>query len=453
MSDITRRLARFIVGSRWRDVPATVQHEAVRAVVNWLGCALGGCRDETVTIALAALREFAGPPQATLLGRPERLDILHAALINAISSNILDFDDTHLRTVIHPTVPVASALTALAEYKAASGAEFLHALVLGVETECRIGEALPPEHYARGWHITATCGVFGAAAACGKLLQLDARQMAWALGIAATQAAGLTAMLGSMAKSYNIGHAARNGLTAALLAARNFTSSEQALEAPRGFGHVFAERCDFGAIVDRLGATWALTQNAYKPYPCGIVIHPVIDACLQLRGRHHIDPAQIARVVLRVNPLAVQLTGNAAPRTGLEGKLSLQHSAAAALLSGVAGVEQYSDACVADPRVTDLRGKVTVSGDAAIGRDQAHVRIDLAGGVQHETFVPHALGSLDNPLSDADLDAKFRALARQVLDESGAERLLGLCRALPTLPNSGAIARESVPLSAALQAV
>ncbi len=448
MNDVTRRLARFIVDSDWRDVPATVQHEAVRAVVNWLGCALGGCRDETVTIALAALREFAGPPQATLLGRPERLDILNAALINAISSNILDFDDTHLRTVIHPTVPVASALLALAEHKAASGAEFLHALVLGIETECRIGAALPPEHYGRGWHITATCGVFGAAAACGKLLQLDARQMTWALGIAATQAAGLTAMLGSMAKSYNIGHAARNGLTAALMAQRNFTSSEQALEAPRGFGRVLAEHCDFGAIVDRLGANWALTQNAYKPYPCGIVIHPVIDACLQLRNRHRLDPAQIARVVLRVNPLAVQLTGNPAPCTGLEGKLSLQHSAAAALIFGAAGVEQYRDACVADPRVTDLRAKVTASGDAAIGREQAHVRIDLAGGVQHEAFVPHALGSLDNPLSDADLDAKFHALARPVLEESAAERLLGLCRALPTLGDSGAIARQSAPPSA-----
>ena len=443
MSDVTRRLARFIVDSRWRDVGAPVQHEAVRAVVNWLGCALGGCRDETVSIALAALREFAGPPQAALLGRPERLDILNAALINAISSNILDFDDTHLRTVIHPTVPVASALTALAEHKAAGGAEFLHALVLGIETECRIGIALPPEHYARGWHITATCGVFGAAAACGKLLRLDEQQMTWALSIAATQAAGLTEMLGSMAKSYNIGHAARSGLVAALLAARNFTSSEQGIEAPRGFGRVLSERCDFGAIVDGLGASWALTQNAYKPYPCGIVIHPVIDACLQLRNRHRIDPAQIVRVVLSVNPLAIQLTGNPAPRTGLEGKLSLQHSAAAALLLGRVGVEQYGDACVADPRVAALRGKVTASGDAGVGKEQAQVRIDLAGGVHYELFVPHALGSLDNPLSDADLDAKFRVLAHQVLDENSAGRLLGLCRALPTLPDSGAIARES----------
>ena len=222
MNDMTRRLAQFIVDSRWSGIPKEVRHEAKRALLNWLGCALGGCNDAAVDTALGALREFAGPPQATVLGRRERLDILNAALVNGIGSNILDFDDTHLRTVIHPTVPVAAAIIALAEHRPVTGAQFLHAFILGVETECRIGIAVTPEHYDIGWHITATCGVFGAAAACGKLLQLNEQQMTWALGIAATQASGLTSMLGSMCKPYNMGHAARNGLAAALLAQKEF---------------------------------------------------------------------------------------------------------------------------------------------------------------------------------------------------------------------------------------
>src|SRR3984893_668634 len=281
---VTRELARFVVESRWSSIPPEICHEAKRALLNWAGCALGGCRDETVDTALAALAEFAGPPQATVLGRSERLDILNAAALNALGSNILDFDDTHLRTVIHPTVPVAAALLALAERTRVSGEYFLHAFILGVEVECHVGNAISPEHFASGWHITSTCGIFGAAAACAKLLGLDAKRTAWALGLAANQAAGTTGAHGSMTKSWNMANAARNGLVAALLAEKGFTSTEQALEAERGgFTRVFAQRRDLDEIVRGLGETWELAQNTYKPYPCGIVGDPVIDACLEVR--------------------------------------------------------------------------------------------------------------------------------------------------------------------------
>src|SRR3954465_906665 len=250
--DTTRRLARFIVESHWRDIPKPVRHEAKRSILNWLRPALRGRHHPAVDIAISALREFSGPQQATVLGRRERLDILTAAVINGISSNVLDFDDTHLRTVIHPTVPVAAALTALSEHTPMTGAQFLHAFILGVEAECRIGNAVTPEHYNIGWHITSTCGVFGAAAACGKLLKLNEQQMTWALGIAATQASGLTNVHGSMSKCFNMGHAARCGLAAALLAQRNFTSSERGIEAPRGFAHVLSPRCDLNEITKNL---------------------------------------------------------------------------------------------------------------------------------------------------------------------------------------------------------
>ena len=449
MTDITRQLAHFIVDSHWTAIPREIRHEAKRALLNWLGCALGGCNDVSVDTALAALREFAGPPQATLLGRRERVDILNAAVINAISSNILDFDDTHLHTVIHPTVPVAAALLALAEHTPVTGAQFLHAFILGVEAECRIGIAITPSHYDTGWHITATCGVFGAAAACGKLLKLNEQQMTWALGIAATQSSGLTEMLGSQTKTYNMGHAARSGLGAALLAQKNFTSSERGIEAPRGFAHVLSPHCDLNAIVAGLGATWELAQNAYKPYPCGIVVHPFIDACLQMRREHGIVPDAIDRVELRVHPLVLRLTGNAAPRTGLEAKLSVQHCAAAALIFGAVGVREFTDACAVDPAIVALRARVTMTVDDGIAADAADVVIILRDGARHHAFVPHALGSLARPLSDTDLENKFRALVEWGFSTCNAYDVIELVWSFDNINDAASLARTTVPTAAA----
>jgi 2-methylcitrate dehydratase PrpD len=444
VSGTTRTLARFVEASSWSEVDEVVRHEAVRAVLNWLGCAIGGCRDETVDVMITALREFSGQAQATVLGRGERFDALTAACINGTSSNRLDFDDTHLRTVIHPSVPVASALIALAEYRSVSGAEFLHAFLIGVDVECRVGNAIAPEHYDHGWHITATCGVLGAAAAAAKLLKLDARQIAQAIGIAATQASGLMEMLGTMCKSYNMGHAARSGLSAALLARAGMTSSERALEAPRGFLNVLAARSDESEVTSALGTRWEIMQNAYKPYPCGIVIHPLIDACLDLRKVHAIDPATIARVELVVHPLAEQLCGRKAPRDSLEGKLSHYHSAAVALCDGEAGVAQYLDARVTAPDVVALRGKVFVDTSAAIAAEQGRVRIALTNGVSYERFVERARGSLARPMTDAELEAKFRGLAATELAPAQIERLVEQCWSLQALPDASIIARGSV---------
>ncbi|MDP9115104.1 MAG: MmgE/PrpD family protein, partial [Acidobacteriota bacterium] len=171
--DVTRKLARYVVAAKHEELPGAVRKEAQRTLLNWAGCAIGGSRQETVDIAISALAPFAGPGQATVLGRKEKLDVLHASLMNGISSHIFDYDDTHLRTIIHPAGPVASAILALAEYQPVSGRDFMNALVLGVEAECRIGNAVWPNHYDIGWHITGTAGVFGSAAAVGKLLKLN----------------------------------------------------------------------------------------------------------------------------------------------------------------------------------------------------------------------------------------------------------------------------------------
>jgi 2-methylcitrate dehydratase PrpD len=446
---VTRELARFVVESRWSSIPGAINHEARRALLNWAGCALGGCRDETVDTALAALSEFAGRPQATVLGRSERTDILNAAALNALSSNILDFDDTHLRTVIHPTVPVAAALLALTERSPVNGVQFLHAFILGVEVECRIGNAISPEHFSAGWHITATCGIFGAAAACAKLLGLDARKTAWALGLAASQAAGTTGAHGTMTKSWNMANAARNGLMAALLAEKGFTSTEQALEGERGFTRVFAQRRDLDEIVRGLGETWELAQNTYKPYPCGIVGHPVIDACLEVRKEARdkacAAPDGLESVELRVHPLVRLMMGNAAPRTGLEAKLSVQHCAAAALIRGQVGVREFTDTCVNDPAVVALRGRVMLVEDLAMPKEAAGVAVRASGGATFEKYVPHATGSLERPMSDEALERKFRSLAQWGWPECDTRAFLELAWSLDELADAGAFARAASP--------
>jgi 2-methylcitrate dehydratase PrpD len=407
----TAALARFVADSRWDDLPAPVRHEAKRALLNWLGCALGGAADPAIVNALAAIGPYAGVPRASVIGYPLRIDAPNAALVNAMASNILDFDDTHLATVIHPSPPIAPAVLAIAEAEGATGPALLHAFALGVDVACRVGTAAGPEHYAHGWHISGTCGVFGAAAAVGKLLGLDAARMNWAFGLAATQAAGLVESLGSMAKSWNIGAAAKNGLTAALLARTGFTASTRGIEAPRGFAHVLADGTSLGALLDDLGSRWYLLENAYKPYPCGVVVHPVIDACLALRAEPGVTVDTIRRLELRLNALAIERADRPRPRDGLEAKLSLQYCAACAIHDGTVGVAQFDDARVADPLLASLAPKVGMVGDPSVATDAAHVIASLHDGRVFPIDVPHARGSVARPLTDAEIEAKFRALA------------------------------------------
>ena len=445
--EVTRTLARFIVNARSEDVPKDVKREAVRSIVNWLGCTVGSCRHEAVDCALAAITPFSGPAQASVLGREEKVDILHASLLNGISSHVFDFDDTHLRTIIHPGGPVASALFALAEYMPVSGSELLHAFILGVEAECRIGNAVCPEHYEAGWHITGTAGVFGSAAASGRLLKLDEQQMTWALGIAGTQSAGLREMFGTHCKSFHPGRAAQNGLAAALLAQKNFTSSNHVIEAKRGFANVMSTRHNYDEITEGLGKTFEVSLNSYKPFACGIVIHPSIDGCIQLKKEHGLTGAEVDKVELTVPHLVLELTGKRTPQVGLEGKFSVFHSCAVALLFGAAGEKQYSDAMVRDPRVIALRERVQPTIDDRLRDDECHVRLTLKDGRVLTKHVEHAIGSLERPMSDQDLEAKFHVLVDDVLGEEHASRLLKLTWSIEGLKDAAEICRQSKPLA------
>src|SRR6266404_2262391 len=271
---VTENLARFIVATRWDDIPSPVRHQAKRSLINFFAVALAGCRTGPVEIALRSLAEFSGGKQATVIGRAERIDALSAAFLNAAGANVFDFCDTHLPTVIHPTAPVAPALLAPAELRRVTGRELLLAFILGFEIECRVGGAISPGHYPRGWHITSTCGVFGAAAGAAKLLRLTEDQVVWALGNAATQSAGLCECLGWPAKSVSVGNAARNGLFSALLAEKGFSGPAEPIAGAQGFLAAMGEPPNWAALTEGLGKTWEVNDNSLKPYPAGFVIHP-----------------------------------------------------------------------------------------------------------------------------------------------------------------------------------
>jgi 2-methylcitrate dehydratase PrpD len=346
---VTRTLAEFVERTQWRDIPAAVRHEAKRSLVNYFAVALAGSSDPGIEKAVNVYGRFRAGSVAGLIGRAERTDVLNASALNAMSANVFDFDDTHLPTIIHPTAPVAAPLFALAQSSNLTGEQLLLAFVLGVEVECRLGNAISPGHYQHGWHITSTCGVFGAAAAVAKALSLDARHTAWALGHASAQSSGLVETLGSMSKSISVGNAARNGLLSALLAADGFAGPERPLEGERGFLRVMGERPDLHAVGATLGREWALLSNTYKPYPCGVVLNPVIEACLDLSRTPGFSFADVERVTLTGHPLLRERTDRPNIRLGREAQVSAQHSVAVALARGRAGLAEFTDESVAKP--------------------------------------------------------------------------------------------------------
>lgn len=323
-----------------------------------------------------------------------------------------------------------------------SGKAFLLALVAGIEVECKLGLAVWPQHYDVGWHITSTTGAIGAAVAVAKVLGLERGQIAQAVGVAATQVVGLREMFGSHTKSFHPGRAAQAGLMAALLAKEGFTSSETALEAKRGWASVVGVTkgeeeiqaslaawtgldgaSEVGLPVKGVGR-WETLRNSFKPFPCGIVIHPVIDACAQIHQdlqKEGFKPEDIESVHAKVHPLVLELTGKKEPKDGLQGKFSVYHGGACGLIFGKATPSQYDDSIVQDPSVIAVRDRIQAEDDDSLAADETKVVVTLKGGRTLEKHVVHALGSMEVPLDDEKLEEKFLEQCQQVLgDEAEA---------------------------------
>ncbi|MCZ8293455.1 MAG: MmgE/PrpD family protein [Hylemonella sp.] len=423
---VTQTLARYVASHPSRGWSDAVDHEAHRTFMNWLGCAVGAAQHESAHAALGAVAMLQPAQQASVLGRADKVDMASAALVNGITSHTFDFDDTHLKTIIHPAGPVASAVLALAEHKGLSGRAVIDALVLGIDVSCRVGNTMYPEHYDRGWHITGSTGMLGAAAGCARLLGLDEHKTAMALGIAASQPVGMREQFGTMTKPFHPGGAARAGLMSALLASQGFTSSPKALEAPRGMIQTISTKYAWNEISDELGKRFEISFNSYKPFACGIVIHPSIDACSQLRAQG-VKADDVERIELKVHSLVLELTGKKEPADGLQGKFSVYHGCACGLIFGKAGEDQYADDIVNRADMVALRRKVVATVDDSIDEASADVTAVLKDGRRVHVFVKHAIGSLENPMTDAMLETKFHDLSDPVIGKGKTAELIAAC--------------------------
>lgn len=406
-------------------VQIEVRHEIRRSLMNYFAVALAGCKEPTLDIAIRTYGRFSCGKDAAIIGRAERMDMLNAAALNSMSANVFDFDDTHIPTIIHPTAPVAAALFAMSETRVVSGEEFMLAFLLGVEAACRIGRAISPFHYKEGWHITSTCGVFGSGMAVGKILGLSPIQLLWTLGNSGCQAGGLVESLGTMSKSVSVGNAARNGIVSALLAAENFDGPAHPLEGRFGFLNVYGDKPALDSINSDLGSVWELSSVAYKPYPCGVVLNPVVDACLKLSPRIVALPIEsICDIELTGHPLLRQRTDRPGIRTGKESQVSAQHAAPVALLRGRAGLDDFSDAAVSDRTLQKLGALVRFQDDASYSINSAKVVVRFQNGETLEEYVDVARGALERPLRDEELEAKLCELSTYGGSTCDARRLI-----------------------------
>lgn len=422
------------------DVVTLVKH----CLLDWCGVALAGTHDPLVTILRAQAEDEGGNPQATLVAGGWAT-ASQAALINGAASHALDFDDVHLAMSGHPTVPIVPALLALAEGRGTSGRDFITAFVAGFETECRVGTLVMPEHYARGFHSTATIGAFASAAACARLLDLPAEQWGHAFGIAGTRAAGLKSMFGTMCKPLHAGAASQSGLQAATLAARGFTSNPAVLETEQGFAATHTTTFNPDRAMAWPAEPVALRGVLFKYHAACYGTHATIEALLALRDQHQLRSEQVRALRLHVPPGHLRMCNIPEPRTALEGKFSLRFTAALALVGDRTDEAAFTDAAVVEPTLVALRDRVTVQTDEGRDAMTTIAEIDLADGL-----TLRAEGNTSSPETDLDrqwtrLTAKFHALADPIIGGEQAARLHATVTNLDRVGDMAEVASLLVP--------
>jgi 2-methylcitrate dehydratase PrpD len=433
-------LADFASELNWSEIPKSVRHEAKRSILNIIGTAFSGCIEPAVDKAIRVMGPSSGAAVCSLIGRSERADPQLASFVNAVSANIFDYDDNHPATIIHPSAPLLPALLAHAEVQGVSGQSLLRAFIIGGEVECRIGNAMSPYHYARGWHITSTCGIFGAAFGVGSLLRLKPEQFIFAAGNAAVQSSGLVEALGSMAKSVSVGNAARLGMISALLAAADFDGPSEPLTGKRGFLRVYSDEPKLGELTENLGEVWEIGKNTYKPYPAGVVLNPVIDASLEIASRPEFNAKAVKSITLKGHSLLRQRTDRSDVTTGREAQVSAQHAIAVAFQRQKAGLDEFSDAAVEETLAIG-RPKITFVDDDTYDIAAVDMTVELVGQSPVHVRIDAARGGASNPLTDADIETKVKELTSRAGFEVDVDRLIEAVWMLDTLEDAGIIAR------------
>jgi len=433
MMEATETLANFAAEIGFNELPRKVIEHAKLCILDWIGVALAGSQETSTKILTSIIKEIGGIRESTIIGTNTKTSCLNATLVNGVMGHVVELDDIHKESLIHPAAPVIPAALAMAERKNATGKDFIASVVLGYEVEIRIGMSIMPSHY-KFWHTTGTCGTFGAAVAAGKILGLDKGKMLNALGIAGTQAAGLIEVFGTMSKSLNVGKAAMNGVISALLAEKGFTSSSSILEAERGYCRATAENFEYNELMENLGKNFELTNNIFKRHAsCGHT-HGAIDAVLHISKRYNVKPDNVDEIVVRTYPIAVDVVGkNCEPKTASEAKFSLPYCVAVALIHSKVSLSSFSKEKLKDPNVLELSRKVKVVVDpecinARLGC--AKVTLRTRSGEEYTYHVDVPKGYPKNPLTKPELEAKFKALASLVLSEKQVIEIVGLINSL-----------------------
>jgi len=437
---IARELADKIVGVTFDELPEVAVHWSVMGILDTVGVTLAGAAEPCTRIAAATpgVGDADGP--SLLFGMARRTSALDAVLINGVASHALDFDDINSQIGGHPSVPLVPAIFALADMVGGvSGRDAIAAYVAGFETETRIGMAVNFHHYQKGWHPTATLGIFGTVAVAARLLQLTPEQTATALALAASLASGIKANFGTMTKPLHIGHSLRNGVLAALLVRDGFTANEGAFEHGHGFFEVFngAGNYDVAQIFEDWGTPWNVADPgpSLKAYPCCGSTHGAIDCALEIRNEAEFDANAVAAIDMRTDPKRLPHTDNPNPRSGLEAKFSVQYVIAAALIDGAVRLAHFDDAEIADPARRQLMAKVTTGihpdmADPDTDSYGAEVVVTMDDGrrIQHRTDGAVLRGPA-RPMSDEQLAAKFIDCAGRGMDEADTGALFDILMA------------------------
>ena len=426
MRALTKELANFIINTSSEAIPDEVYEHAKICFLDWLGVAIAG-HQEPLAIKLREHAErMGGFEQASLIGSGQKKTVEQAALINGAASHALDFDDSIMTMIGHPSVVLFPGTLALAEWRGANGRDFLTAFIIGLQVASTLGECVGKSHYMKGWHATSTLGHVGAAAAAARLLGFDQQQTLYAIGIAATQSSGLKRMFGTMCKPFHAGNAASNAVTAALLAEAGFTSAEDSIEGRLGFLDVMSsDRND--AAFDQLGKQWCIAEVAQKYHASCHGTHSPIEAALAIfeAEKLSVDDIQSANIVC--SDLAVGAAGIFAPQTGLEGKFSINYCVANALLRGNTGMQAFTDEKVLDPTVKSLYEKISIEKASNLGELEAHMSLTTNSG---ETYLSTADIITDIP----PLSVKTEKIGRKVRDICepilGVEKTAGLIESI-----------------------
>ena len=440
--DLTRILAERTCALEYRDLPEPVREVARQCVLDYLGVAIAGADDPLVRIILDEMAEAGGAPQASVAAHPLRLPALAAALVNGAAGHALDFDDVNIAMPGHPSVPILPGLLALAEAKASSGRDVLTAFVAGYEIACRVGAALSPGHYDLGFHSTATVGCLGAAAACARLLELDPEKTATALGIAGTQAAGLKSQFGTMCKPFHAGKAAQNGLLAARLAARGFSSRTDLIECVQGFALTHGPDFSPAAALAEPAGGFHILNNLFKYHAACYFTHAPIECAREVRREHAPSLDNIVSVTLRIDASTDRVCNIPAPVDGLQSKFSLRQTVAMAL-AGVdtANLGAYNEATARDPALVRQREKITIDFQKGWPQTVSELEVVLADGRRLATRHDSGIPAPDILQQGRRLADKFDSLVAPVLGNPRTRELREAVSDLDSLADIGAAAR------------